>query len=76
MGWRHAAVTLIVLAGCESRDVGPPATTAPPPIPVTLVELPVGGDFSVSPAAPGTELSTVSAESLDAGDGSVVLFAI
>lgn len=34
------------------------------------------GDFSVSPAAPGTELTTVSSQTLDVGDGAVALLAV
>lgn len=43
---------------------------------MTSVELSVLEDFSVMPAASDTELATVAATSLEAGDGSVVVLAV
>lgn len=80
--WGIAAVALIALAACEGGD-GSEATRPRPsqlpattPVPTTSEQVPVLGDFSVSSAAPGTELTTVSAESLEVGDGAVVVLAV
>lgn len=75
-------VMLVVLAACESGGDGSAARRSEPPppsaseVPLSVHELAVVGDFSVRPAAPDTELSTVSARTLDAGEGSVVVLAI
>ena len=78
--WRGAALVLAVLAGCEAdrESVAPSPVPSPAPAtsqPVSETRAAIVADFAVAPAAPGTELSTVSAATLEAGRGSVVLVA-
>jgi hypothetical protein len=77
--WAVAAAVLVALAACDGDDGAAatrPAESAPPLVAVTTAKLPVLADFAVAPAAPETELSTVSATTLDAGEGSAVLLAL
>lgn len=82
MRWKRVVVALAVLASCERapEETEPLPVPAPEPsvAPVTTrrVELPVLGDFSVSPAMPDTELTTVRSPRLRAGKGSVAFFAV
>lgn len=78
--WQLAVFVLVVVAACDrAEDAAAPTPEPPPaatPVPTTVVELPVLADFAVSPPAPDTELTTVEASALEAGEGAVAIFAV
>lgn len=81
MGWKRtvAAIVLAALGACEpARERAAPSTPAPDDLTASTrrVALEVVADFSVEPAAPGAELTTVEAEALRAGEGSAVVVAV
>lgn len=76
-------MALLALGGCDGggRDLSsstpsPRGATSSPAPEVDSFETRVVADFSVSPARPGTELSTVQARTLQGGRGSAVIFAV
>lgn len=72
-----AGIAVVVAASCDGAGPGAatPATGRPSP-PVEIVETRVVADFGVAPAAPHTALSTVRTRMVDAGRGSVAIFAV
>lgn len=83
MRWKCVVVALAVLASCEAapEEAGeqlpvPAPPPSAPPVTTRRVELPVLADFSISPALPDTEVSTVRSPRLRAGKGGVAFFAV